>query len=364
MTITARPDADAVAPGSASPLAGSQAAPTRRPGSAAQRGTSAVSDHGLSFEGVLEAADVLATFLPKTPSWSYPLLDDAAGRTVVVKHENVQPTGAFKVRGGLNLLATLPEEVRQRGLVTVSTGNHAQSLAYASRLNGVSATIVMPETAPQVKVDAVRALGARGIVAGADMSAAAAEAAALAEREGLYFVNPGEEPAIIHGHATVYLELLTAHPEIETLYVPIGSGSGAAGAVLVRDALAPHVRVVGVQAEGARAAFDSWSSGELVTRPISTFASGLATGSGFAAPQSVLRGGLDDFLLLSEDQMRDAITLMAGAAHTLCEGAGASGLAGVLADRRRGDTSVAAFACTGGNASDDEIALLARTAVL
>ncbi|WNM23625.1 threonine ammonia-lyase [Demequina capsici] len=360
MTVTVRPTTDAVAAGSASPLAGSQAAQADRPGVAAQRGTSAAAAHGLSFEGVLAAADVLAPALPPTPSWSYPLLDEAVGRRVVVKHENVQPTGAFKVRGGLNLLATLPAEARERGLGTVSTGNHAQSLAYAAAKHGVAATIVMAESTAPVKVSAVRALGARAVLAGANMAEAAEAAAALAEREGLYFVNPGEEPAIIHGHATVYLELLTAHSEIETLYVPIGSGSGAAGAVLVRDAIAPHVRVVGVQAAGARAAYDSWATGEIVSRPIDTFAAGLATGSGFHAPQSVLRGGLNDFLLLSEQQMRDAIALMAGAAHTLCEGAGASGLAGALADRDRGYTSVAAFACTGGNASDDELANLMR----
>ncbi len=360
MTVTLRPTSDAVAAGSASPLTGSQAARADRPGVEAQRGTSAARDPRLSFEGVLAAADVIATTLPPTPAWSYPLLDEAAGRKVVVKHENVQPTGAFKVRGGLNLLATLPASVVDGGLVTVSTGNHAQSLAYASRLRGASATIVMASTTAPSKVAAVRALGARVVLAGDNMAEAAAEAAALADREGLYFVNPGEEPAIIHGHATVYLELLSAHPEIETLYVPIGSGSGAAGAVLVRDAIAPHVRVVGVQAEGARAGYDSWASGSIVQGPIATFAAGLATGSGFAAPQSVLRDGLDDFLLLSEGQLQDAVIVMAGAAHTLCEGAGGSGLAGVLAEARGGDDSVAAFACTGGNASSDELALLQR----
>ncbi|WP_083979909.1 threonine ammonia-lyase [Demequina salsinemoris] len=360
METTLRPTTDAVAARSASPLAGSQAARPARPGAVAQRGASAARDHGLSFEGVLAAADVLATTLPATPAWSYPLLNSAAGRKVIVKHENVQPTGAFKVRGGLNLLATLPASVLERGLVTVSTGNHAQSLAYASRLRDVSATIVMSTATPSFKADAVRALGARVVLAGADMAEAAVEAAALADREGLYFVNPGEEPAIIHGHATVYLELLTAHPEIDTLYVPIGSGSGAAGAVLVRDAIAPHVRVVGVQAEGARAAYDSWASGEIQTRPIHTFAAGLATGSGFRAPQSVLRGGLDDFLLLTEEQMQEAVRLMAGAAHTLCEGAGAAGLAGAIAEGDSGQVSTAAFACTGGNASVEEFALLNR----
>ncbi|WP_084073789.1 threonine/serine dehydratase [Demequina sp. NBRC 110052] len=358
MTVELRPASDA-APRHASslPVTTAKAA---RPDAVALSDTSAAAGPALSFEGVLAAADVLASILPTTPSWSYPLLDEAVGRHTIVKHENVQPTGAFKVRGGLTLLATLPREVRRRGLITVSTGNHAQSLAFASRAHGVAATIVVPESTPAGKIDAVRALGAQVIVAGADMSAAADHAVGLAEERGLYFVNPGEEPAIIHGHATVYFELLTAHPEIDTLYMPVGSGSGAAGAVLVRDAIAPQVRVVAVQAEGARAAHDSWATGEIVTRPIDTFAGGLATGKGFAAPQSVLRDGLDDFILVSDDQIRDAMTLLAGAAHTLAEGAGAAGLAGVLADARRGDQSVAAVAITGGNASGDEIAQLTR----
>lgn len=358
MTTTLRPASDA-APRHASslPVTTAKAA---RPDAEALSDTSAAAGPALSFEGVLAAADVLAHSLPATPSWSYPLLDEAVGRQVIVKHENVQPTGAFKVRGGLTLLATLPREVRERGLVTVSTGNHAQSLAFAARKYGAAATIVVPESTPQVKIDAVRALGAQVVVAGADMSAAASHAVGLADRDGLYFVNPGEEPAIIHGHATVYLELLTAHPEIETLYVPVGSGSGAAGAVLVRDAIARQVRVVAVQAEGARAAHDSWAAGEIVTRPIDTFAGGLATGKGFSAPQSVLRDGLDDFTLVSDDQIRDAMTLLAGAAHTLAEGAGAASLAGAIEGRRRGDSSVAGLAITGGNASGDEIAQLTR----
>lgn len=358
MTTTLRLASDA-APRHASslPVTTAKAA---RPDAEALSDTSAAAGPALTFEGVLAAADVLAPHLPTTPSWSYPLLNAAAKRHTVVKHENVQPTGAFKVRGGLTLLATLPRATRDRGLITVSTGNHAQSLAYASRAHRVDATVVVPESTPQTKIDAVRALGARVIVAGADLSAAADHAVGLADETGAYFVNPGEEPAIIHGHATVYLELLSAHPEIETLYVPVGSGSGAAGAVLVRDAIAPQMRVVAVQAEGARAAHDSWKSGEIVSRPIDTFAGGLATGTGFRAPQSVLREGLDDFLLVSDEQIRDAMTLLAGAAHTLAEGAGAASLAGAIEGRLRGDTSIAGLAITGGNASADEIAQLTR----
>lgn len=308
-----------------------------------------------SFDGILAAAEAIRPVLPPTPAWSYPVLDARIGSHVVVKHENVQPIGAFKVRGGVTLAAARTPDER-RGIVTVSTGNHAQSMAFAGRSAGVPITIVMPTSAPANKVQAVRALGGTVVLEGRTMAESAQHAVALAERKGLFFLNPGNEPAIIHGHGTVYLELLRDHPEIETLYVPVGSGSGAAGAVMVRDAIAPHVRVVGVQAAGAPAAYRSWASGRIESAPSDTFASGLATGTGFAVPQSILRGGLDDFLLVTEGELRDALRIMASDAHTLCEGAGVAGLAGAIADTRR--PGVVGFACTGGNADADEIRAL------
>lgn len=312
----------------------------------------------LTFDNVLQAHARVANVLPETPAWNYPVLDASVGARVVVKHENAQPTGAFKVRGGVNLLASLSAEERAAGLVTVSTGNHAQSIAWASARAGVAATIVMPESAPSNKVDAVRALGAQAVISGATMTEAAAVAESMAAADGLRLVNPGNEPAIILGHATVYLELLRAHPEIETLYVPVGSGSGAAGAVLVRDGLGLPTRVVAVQAAGAPAGYLSWRSGRLETAGVETFASGLATGVGFAATQAVLANGLDDFLLVTDDELRAAMALMAASAHTLCEGAGAAGLAATLADAAR--PGVVGFACTGGNASREEVAEIAR----
>jgi threonine dehydratase len=315
----------------------------------------------LTVDGVHEAAERLRPLLPVTPTWSYPALDAAVGSRTIVKHENVQPTGAFKVRGGLNLLATLSPRERAGGLVTASTGNHAQSLAYASARFGTKVTIVMPRSTASNKVEAVRGYGGRAVLEGSDMSESTALAVELAARNGLQFINPGNTPAIIYGHATAHLELLTAHPEIETLYVPVGSGSGVAGALLVRDALAPSTRVIGVQAKGAPAAYESWHAGTVVSASIDTFAAGLATGVGFALPQSVMRERLDDFLLVPDSALRNAMSLMAAAAHTLCEGAGAAGLAGALADPSR--PGVVGFACTGGNASAEELSGMARVAV-
>ncbi|MCW2817709.1 MAG: threonine dehydratase [Marmoricola sp.] len=312
----------------------------------------------LGFEGVLRAAEVVARHLPPTPSWSYPVLDRRVGGRVVLKHENVQPTGAFKVRGGVNLAASLsPEEVR-RGLVTASTGNHAQSTAYAARLVGTRAVVVMPRSAPAVKRDAVAALGAEVVVHGSDLGAAAEHARLLAERDGLRWVSPGDDPAIVLGHATLHLELFRAHPDLEVVFVPIGSGTSAAGACLVRDAIAPHCRVVGVQSSAAPAAHTSWRSGSLVTAECRTRVAGLATCAGYALPQSVLRRSLDEFVLVTDDEIDAAARVLATDAHTLAEGAGAAALAALLA--RETAPAVSAVVVSGGNASLEELAGLAR----
>ena len=217
----------------------------------------------VTYEGVLAAAEAIAPHLPPTPAWSYPLLDQTAGVTVVVKHENVQPTGAFKVRGGINLALALNADEREAGLVTASTGNHAQSVCYGARLVGATAVIVVPESAPPSKVAAVRALGGEVVMHGPTMDEAVEEAKRLAGERGLRYVDPGNEPAIVHGHATVYLELLQRHPELEAIYVPVGSGTGASGACVVREVLAPTCRVIAVQSSAAPAAHTAWQDGHI-----------------------------------------------------------------------------------------------------
>jgi threonine dehydratase len=312
----------------------------------------------LSFESVENAAAILREILPVTPSWSYPLLDAEVGCEVVVKHENTQPTGAFKVRGGLNLIASAQAADIAAGLVAASTGNHAQSVAYAARRAGVPAVIVMPESASHVKVRAVRALGAEAVLHGPTLVESGAEACRIAAERGMRYVDSGNDPAIVHGHATVYLELFRQRPDLEEVYVPIGSGTGAAGACLVRDRLAPGCRIIGVQSEDAPAAYRAWKAGAPATAPCRTRVSGLATGASFELPQGVLVDRLDDFVLVSDDAMEAAMRLLATHAHTLAEAAGAAALAGLLA---AGDKPQrAGVICTGGNASARELEVLAR----
>jgi len=312
-----------------------------------------------TFADIAAGRELLAAHLPSTPMWSYPALNAALGTTVYVKHENVQPTGAFKVRGGLNLVARLPPARRALGTITYSTGNHAQSMAYASAQYDVPCTVVMPADAAPSKVRALTALGALVELHGPDMPAAQARAEELAAETGQLLVSPGDTPELISGVGTTYLEIFEAHPDLDAVIVPIGSGTGASGACLAAERLAPRCRVIGVQAAGAPAAHDSWRAGRCVSRPIRTRAAGLATGRGYALPQEVLRSGLADFQLVTDQQIRAAQRLLASDAHTLAEGAGAASLAAILARPAAFAGRRIAVVVTGGNACPAEIADLA-----
>ncbi|GII61488.1 serine/threonine dehydratase [Sphaerisporangium krabiense] len=307
-----------------------------------------------SITAVLDAARLVSAHLPRTPMWSYPVLNERLGAEVHVKHENVQPTGAFKVRGGINLLARLPRSRRERGVLAYSTGNHAQSIAYAARLFGAPCTIVMPENPNEAKVAAVRALGATVEIKGATMVEAGEHAAALAGERGLHLVGVADDPDLIAGVGSLYLEMLTERPDLDVIVVPVGAGTGASAACLVTRAVAPRCRVVAVQSAGAPAAHDSWREGRLVRRPVRTAADGLATGSAFALPQEILRG-LDDFVLVSDDDIRAAQWLLLSEAHTLAEMAGAAPPAALLARKDAFAGLKVGLVCTGGNAGPAEL---------
>lgn len=308
------------------------------------------------FEDVLAARELLTSRLPATPMWSYPALNDVTGASVFVKHENTQPTGAFKVRGGLTLLAGLTSRQRRDGLVTYSTGNHAQSIAYACAEYGAPCTVVMPETASEEKIRATRGHDARVVLSGADMAGAQKAAEALADASLL--VSPGDTAELMAGVGTAYLELFEAWPDLDAVVVPVGSGTGAAAACLVAAAVAPRCRVIAVQSASSPAAHDSWRAGSTVERPNRTAVDGLATGRGFELPQRLLREGLSDFRLVSDAEIQAAQGVLATHAHTLAEGAGAAALAAVLAAPDEFAGRRVAVVCSGGNASKSEIAAL------
>ena len=309
-----------------------------------------------TFDDVLAAKNLLAGHLPATPAWSYPVLDETVGATVWIKHENAQPVGAFKVRGGLNLLASLSAEQRERGVIAASTGNHAQSVAYAAHQFGAPCTVVMPERANPVKAASVRALGAELVLRGEVFDDCRRIAAELAAESGAYYVDSGNEPLLISGVATAALELFETAGKLDVLFVPVGSGTGASGACLSASGVAPDCRVIGVQSAQAPSAHDSWRAGALVDRPNGTVIEGLSTGSPFALPQQIMRQYLHDFLLVDDTAIRSAQRLMINAAHTMAEGAGAAALAGFLTVREQYAGQRVGLICSGGNASETELA--------
>jgi threonine dehydratase len=312
---------------------------------------------------VLAARRRIAAHLPATAFRAYPALSQAVGAEVWVKHENHQPTAAFKVRGGLNLVAQLAGDERKRGLVTASTGNHGQSIAYAARLYGVSATICVPEGANPLKVDAIRALGAEIVVHGRDFDEAREHCEALAARGGSRYVHSGDEPHLIAGVATATLEMLEADPGLDAIIVPVGGGSGAAGACIAAKAIRPEIAVIGVQSEAAPAAQRSWQARQLLGDRMETAAEGLATRVAFALPQAILWRYLDDFVLVSEEELRSATARMIAATSNLFELAAGAPLAAALALRERLAGSRVALVASGGNISLPQLRTLLEDGV-
>ncbi len=302
-----------------------------------------------TFADVLLARETIAPYLKPTALYPYKALSNATGAEVRVKHENHLPTGAFKVRGGVNFMAHLPPERRHSGVITASTGNHGQSVAFAAQLFSARAVVAMPNGANPAKVEAIHGFGAEVRFVGRDFDDCRQYVEVTAQREGMHYLSSGDEPLLIAGVATHTLEIVEAWPEVEAIIVPVGGGSGAAGACLAAKAMNPRIQVIGVQSEGAPAAYRSWKEGRRVEAPMLTFAEGLATRAPFALPQSILRRDLDDFVLVSDAELRNAMRLLIEKTRNLVEGAGAASLAAAcsMGERLKGKR-VALIVC-GGN---------------
>jgi threonine dehydratase len=304
---------------------------------------------------VRDAAERIRPHLRPTALYPYAGLDRLLDAQVWVKHENHQPVGAFKVRGGVNLVAQLSDDERRRGLIAASTGNHGQSVAYAARLFGVTARVCVPENANPVKLDAMATLGAELIVGGRDFDEARERCEALAAQHGYRYVHSGNEPDLIAGVGTETLELVEELPEVDVVVVPIGGGSGAAGACIVAKSVRTAIEVIGVQSEAAPAAFRSWQARSLLSGEMETHAEGLATRVPFELPQQILWKHLDDFVLVSEDEIREATRLMIEHTRNLVEPAGAAPLAAALKLRDRLQGKRIALIASGGNLSPAQL---------
>ena len=284
-----------------------------------------------TFTDVLRARRVIDRYLQPTPLYHYPRLSTTLGCEVWIKHENHQPIGAFKVRGGINLISQLTPDERAAGVIAASTGNHGQSVAYASRLFGVRAVIGVPEGSNPDKVASMEALGAEVSFHGGDFDEAREWVEGEARQRGYRYVHSGNEPLLISGVGTIGLEIVEAVPDIDVILAPIGGGSGAAGIGLAAKALNPDLRLIGVQSAHAPAVHESWNAKKLLSSDkCDTYAEGMATRQAFEMTLGMLVGLLDDFVLVTDDDLDSAIRLLFEHTHNVAEGAGAAAMAGCV----------------------------------
>jgi threonine dehydratase len=303
----------------------------------------------ISIDRIRAAREVVYRALPTapTPLLEYPLLSEESGARVFLKHENHLPTGAFKVRGGVNFMHHFAAARTHQGVITATRGNHGQSVALAARLYNIPATIVVPFGNNPEKNAAMRAYGARLVEYGRDFDEAREEVARLAAAENLCYVHSANEALLINGVGTYALEIvemMQAHSEpIDAVFVPIGMGSGLCGVITALRALSPTTKIYGVQAESAPSVFLSWRAGRVVeTKEALTMADGVATRVPSALTLEIIRRGVDEIMLVSDSEIIRAIRLLWRTTHNLVEGAGAAATAATLklSDRLRGQNVV------------------------
>ena len=306
----------------------------------------------ITFDDVERARLRLRSHLTPTPLRRYPLLDNATGLRLFVKHENHHPTGSFKVRNGLSFMTALSPDERARGVVAASTGNHGQGIAYGASLVGSSATICVPRGNNPEKNAAMRAWGATVVEEGRDYDESVHAMLRIAKEEGRVVAHSTNDPRIIAGAGTMTLEILeqAGADRIDALVLAVGGGSQAVGALTVAKQLAPHLEVYGAQAAGAAAQHDSWHAREpRVTPRADTFAEGVATRSTYELTFPALVEGLTDFVTLTDAEIAEGVRMILSATHNVVEGAGAMGVMAAMKLRDRLTGKGVAVAFCGGN---------------
>lgn len=283
----------------------------------------------IDFAAIETAAERIAGHVLRTPLVPAPRLSELTGANVLVKHENMQATASFKERGAVNKLLTLDAAERERGVIAMSAGNHAQAVAYHARRFDVPATIVMPETTPLVKVENTRGHGARVVLHGETLYESAERARELAQAEGLVFVHPYDDPAVMAGQGTIAREMLEDAPDLDVLIIPLGGGGLMAGNAIAAKALKPGIELVGVEAALYPSFHNAVSKGDL---PIGgpTLAEGIAVKTVGVQTLPIVAQLVSDIVLVGEDLIERAVNAYACLQHTLAEGAGAAGLAAML----------------------------------
>jgi threonine dehydratase len=313
-----------------------------------------------TFNDILAAREFIGQYLPITPLMRVEKLSEILGCDYYAKCENLQPVGAFKVRGGVNLVGTAPDQEKVAGLVSASTGNHGQSIAYAGRLFGARVIIYAPiENVNESKMQAMRDLGAEVRLHGRDFDEARIEAERIARQEGHRYVHSANEPKLISGVATIALEIFDALPDVDVIIAPAGGGSCAAGNCIVAKQINPRTRVIAVQSQQAPATWHAWKNRTLDPYPtMETEHEGLATRVPFELTNNILWDLLDDFVLVSDEEINDAIRLLAQHGKQVAEGAGAASLAAAIKLREELQGKKVVGILTGGNIPLERLAAM------
>lgn len=288
-----------------------------------------IKGNSISIEEVFYARKIVQQFLKRTPLTSYKGLSDLIGAEVYIKHENHNPGGSFKIRGGINVMHHL-KNAGIKGVITFSTGNHGISIATAAKWFDIEATVVVPKGNNAAKNQLIRDAGALLIEEGDTFEEAAKAVERLREERNLYFIHTANQPHIINGVGTEFIEIIEDLPEIDTIILPIGAGSEIAAAVTVLKGINPRIEIIAVQAECSKAAYLSWKHRTIQTSVNTTFAGGFATGSGYEVPFEIYKDQLSDFVLLSEEEIKTGIELALRYTRNLAEGAGAAPIMAAL----------------------------------
>lgn len=302
----------------------------------------------VELRDIRQAADLLAGHIVRTPCERSQTLSQITGADVILKYENNQFTASFKERGALICLLSLSPEQRRVGVIAMSAGNHAQGVAYHARRLNIPATIVMPRFTPSVKVARTRDFDAEVILYGDSLADARSYSLELAKKRGLKLIHPYDDEKIIAGQGTIALEMLTDFPDIEQIVVPVGGGGLIAGNAVAAKALKPEIKIIGVQTSRFPSMFQALR-GEPIRCETATFAEGIAVSQPGVLTLPIVRKFVDEILLVEESEIEAAVLLLLEVEKTVVEGAGAAGLAALLAKPERFRRSKVGLILSGGN---------------
>jgi threonine dehydratase len=298
---------------------------------------------------LLQAKSFVAAHYPRTPLYPAPILSRDHGREIFVKYENHGPVRSFKARGALYRLSLLTAPQRERGVVTASTGNHGQGIAYAGALLSVPTTTVVPEGSPRIKTDNIRALGGELRITGKSLHEAEVEAKAIAKRDGKLFIEDGDDAGLMAGAGTLAWEILDQLPTVSAIIVPVGGGNLISGVALVAKRLRPDIRIIGVQSAQAPSVYHSWKEKVIREALCKTSAGGLATSRPGKLAFAVLKDLVDSMILVSDAELNEGILTVLGATGQIAEGAGAAPFAALKKVRSGLGAGGIVLILTGGN---------------